>query len=252
MGRQCNTLCKHLTENHIQHCPKTDSTYGDDAGLIAIQFNHPKNGELVDYGLFYSASHHSATSTSNIYRRRQYNLIHTNSAITGGLPVQQNTIVTVDDVLQDTGYNIEFTMTSAREYAVDDWQFYAGEIQNAEVEVYLNNELIVKNVDYRWNGANGSVTLSPGVGNVGDNLEIFVINDGPYAFGYIGIADDSTRRFIQSRDKLYFDTATPLGATVKVTTLSNHDSSRYFFRTRYDMLTRKTLVSWHTKLCRLL
>ena len=49
-------------------------------------------------------------------------------------------------------------MTSAREYAVDDWQFYAGEIQNAEVEVYLNNELIVKNVDYRWNGANGSVT----------------------------------------------------------------------------------------------
>ena len=131
-------------------------------------------------------------------------------------------------------------MTSAREYAVDDWQFYAGEIQNAEVEVYLNNELIVKNVDYRWNGANGSVTLSPGVGNVGDNLEIFVINDGQYAFGYIGIADDSTRRFIQSRDKLYFDTAPALGATVKVTTLSNHDSQD-ISRTKYDMLTRKAL-----------
>ena len=222
---------------------KTDSTYGDDAGLIAIQFNHPpQNGELVDYGLFYSASQsYSATSTQTFTGDGSTTIFTLNSAITGGLPVQQNTIVTVDDVLQDTGYNIEFTMTSAREYAVDDWQFYAGEIQNAEVEVYLNNELIVKNVDYRWNGANGSVTLSPGVGNVGDNLEIFVINDGQYAFGYIGIADDSTRRFIQSRDKLYFDTAPALGATVKVTTLSNHDSQD-ISRTKYDMLTRKTLV----------
>ena len=60
-------------------------------------------------------------------------------------------------------------------------------------------------------------------------------------FGYIGIADDSTRRFIQSRDKLYFDTAPALGATVKVTTLSNHDSQD-ISRTKYDMLTRKTLV----------
>ena len=42
-----------------------------------------------------------------------------------------------------------------------------------------------------------------GVGNVGDNLEIFVINDGQYAFGYIGIADDSTRRFIPIQEISY-------------------------------------------------
>ena len=222
---------------------KTDDTYGDDAGLTAIEFDTPpQSGNFVDYGIFYSASQtYSATSTQTFIGDGSTTVFDLSSSITGGLPVQQNTIVTVDDNILDAGYNIEFTMTSAREYFIDDWQFYANSIQNAEVEVYLNNELLRKNVDYRWNSANGSVTMTPGIGASGDFLEIFVINDGQYAFGYVGIAEDSTRRFIPTRDKIYFDVAPALGAEVKLTTLSNHDSQD-IARTKYNMLTRKTLV----------
>ena len=222
---------------------ETDETYGNDAGKFGIQFNvPPQAGDRIDYGIFYSTSQsYSATSTQTFVGDGSTTVFDLNSSITGGLPVQQNTIVTVNDVVYDAGYNIEFVVTNTREYFIDDWQFYANSIQNAEIEVYLNNELLRKNVDYRFNSGSGGVTLTTGIGVADDLLEIFVINDGQYAFGYIGTAEDSTTRFISTRDKIYFDTAPNVGAVVKLTTFSNHDSQD-IARTKYNMFTRTNLI----------
>ena len=222
---------------------ETDSSYGSDAGKIAIEFDTPpQSGDRIDYGIFYSKTKsYSATSTQTFVGDGNTSVFDLNSSVTGGLPVQQNTIVTIDDVILDAGYNVEFTVTSSREYFIDDWQFYANSIQNAQIEVYLNNELLRKNVDYRFNSGSGGVTLTTGIGVAGDFLEIFVISDGEYAFGYIGTAPDSTTRFIATNDQIHFDVAPALGATVKVTTLSNHDSQD-IARTKYNMFTRTNLI----------
>ena len=204
----------------------------------------PQAGQLVDYGLFYTtAKTFSATNVQTLTGDGSTTVFDVNPALVGGLPTAQNAIVEVNNNILDAGYNVDFTITDAatREYQIQEWQFFSNSVRGEDIEVYLNDELLTKNIQYRWDSANNSVTLSAGIGVVGDKLDVFFSIDGQYAFGYVGVGADSTTKFLQDRSKIYFDTAPALGETIRITSFSNHDVQD-FERIKYDLVSRVPLV----------
>ena len=51
-------------------------------------------------------------------------------------------------------------------------------IRDGVVEVYINDQLLRKAIQYRWSSTNNSITLTQGVGEVGDKIEIFSTRRG--------------------------------------------------------------------------
>ena len=204
----------------------------------------PQTGQKVNYGLFYTtATNFSATSVQTLTGDGSTTIFDVNPALVGGLPTAHNTIVEVNNNILDAGYNTEFEITNAttREYQIQEWQFLANSVRGEDIEVYLNNVLLEKNVEYRWDSSNNSVKLTSGIGAVGDTLDVFFSVDGQYAFGYVGVGADSTTKFLQDRSKIYFDTAPALGETIKITSFSNHDIQD-FERIKYNLVSRVALV----------
>ena len=204
----------------------------------------PQSGQVVDYGLFYTtAKNFSATNVQTLIGDGSTTVFDVNPALVGGLPTAQNAIVEVNNNILDAGYNTEFKITDAtiREYQIQEWQFFANSIRGEDIEVYLNNELLTRNIQFRWDSTNNSVKLSAGVGEVNDVLDVFFSVDGTYAFGFVGEGADSTTKFLQDRSKIYFDTAPGLGDTIRITSFSNHDLQN-FERIKYDLLSRVALV----------
>ena len=204
----------------------------------------PQAGQVVDYGLFYTtAKTFSATNVQTLTGDGSTTIFDVNPALVGGLPTAQNAIVEVNNNILDAGYNVDFTITNAatREYQIQEWQFFSNSIRGEDIEVYLNDELLTKNIKYRWDSSNNSVVLSAGIGAVGDKLDIFFSIDGQYAFGYIGVGADSSTKFLQDRSKIYFDTAPALGEVIRITSFSNHDVQN-FERIKYNLVNRVVLV----------
>ena len=169
----------------------------------------PQSGQVVDYGLFYTtAKNFSATNVQTLIGDGSTTVFDVNPALVGGLPTAQNAIVEVNNNILDAGYNTEFKITDAtiREYQIQEWQFFANSIRGEDIEVYLNNELLTRNIQFRWDSTNNSVKLSAGVGEVNDVLDVFFSVDGTYAFGFVGEGADSTTKFLQDRSKIYFCT----------------------------------------------
>ncbi len=223
-----------------------NSTLSEDANKnFVITFDTaPQAGQLVDYGLFYTtAKNFSATNVQTLIGDGSTTIFDVNPALVGGLPTAQNAIVELNNNILDAGYNVDFTITNAstREYQIQEWQFLTNSVRGEDIEVYLNDELLVKNVQYRWDSSNNSVVLSAGIGGVGDKLDVFFSIDGQYAFGYVGVGADSSTKFLQDRSKIYFDTAPTLGETVRITSFSNHDIQD-FERIKYNLVSRVTLV----------
>ena len=214
-------------------------------GNFVITFGTaPQAGNEIHYGLFYTtATNFSATNVQTLVGDGSTTIFDVNPALVGGLPTAQNAIVQVGSSILDAGYNVDFTITDAatREYQIQEWQFFSNSVRGEDIEVYLNDELLVKNIQYRWDSANNSVKLSAGIGAVGDKLDVFFSIDGQYAFGYIGVGADSSTKFLQDRSKIYFDTAPALGQTVTITSFSNHDVQG-FERIKYNLVSRVPLV----------
>ena len=214
-------------------------------GWFVITFDTaPQTGQVVDYGLFYSTgTNFSATNVQTLIGDGSSTIFDMSPAIIGGLPTAQNAIVSINGAIQDAGYNVDFTITDSnvREYQVQEWQVFSNSVRGEDIEVYLNNELLRRNIQYRWDSANNSVILSAGIGSLNDIIDVFFSIDGQYAFGYIGEDDDSSTKFISDRTKIYFDTAPALGDTIKITGFSNHDVQD-IERIKYDLISRVPLV----------
>ena len=221
---------------------RIDSTLskGTDNNFVITFGTAPQAGQEIHYGLFYTTSNtFSATSVETIIGDGSSTAFDLSTPLVGSLPNAQNAIVDINNRILDAGYNVEFTVTdsSVREYQIQEWQFLANSVRGEDIEVYINNVLLEKNVEYRWDSSNNSVKISAGIAKVNDVIDVFFSIDGEYAFGYVGVADDSTTRFIQDRSKIYFDTAPALGETVTITTFSNHDIQD-FERIKYNVVNR--------------
>ena len=137
-------------------------------------------------------------------------------------PLHFKTIVKVGNKIYDSGYSLRHITTSTKlEYQIEEWQFPPGTIDSRYVEVYLNG-VILETVQYNLIvGASTVVRLKGEVQQKdGDILDIFVMTNGEYRFGYV---DPSSRLFVKTPNKIYFDTAITEDTEIEIFTFSNHD-----------------------------
>ena len=109
-------------------------------------------GQEIHYGLFNNTTF-SATSVETIIGdgSSAFDL----STLVGSLPNAPNAIVDINNRILDAGYNVEFTVTDpkCKRISIQEWQFLANSVRGEDIEVYINNVLLEKNVEYRWDSS---------------------------------------------------------------------------------------------------
>ena len=143
-------------------------------------------------------------------------------------PLSYNTIVKVDNTILNPGYNIQYTVTDLLEleFQLELFQQPQGTVATEQIQTYLNGELLVFPTDYSFNVANSSITLTPGLAEVGDILEIYILEDGEYTI---------------NGNQVIIETAPVDGKSVEVYRFSNHDLLG-IERINYDVVARSTLT----------
>jgi hypothetical protein len=155
-------------------------------------------------------------------------------------PLHFKTIVKAGNKIFNAGYNQRYiTKATTLEYKIEEWQFPPGSLDSRYVEVYLNG-VILDTV--KWNLIVGASTVIRLKGEVqqqdGDILDVFVMTDGEYRFGYV---DSGSRLFVKTPNQIYFDTAIAEGTEIQIFTFNNHDYQD-IQRISYDVVDRINLV----------
>ena len=135
-------------------------------------------------------------------------------------------------------------MTAAtREYQLDNFQILPGSVNNKGIQVFLNGKKLTYLQDWTFTGASSSagssiVRIKTAVGHAtGDILDVYLVNDGQYAFGYV----DAGGEFVDTPDTIYLDTAYNENDVLTVYQFSNHDSQG-FERKQLDVISRVTIT----------
>ena len=221
------------------------SAYGADKGFTGIRFSTaPALNSVIDYGLFYaSGTNFSQVATQEFTADGSTKTYTLATTPIGSNPVANQTIVKVNGTILNAGYSDKHTITgSILEYQLQSWQLGFNTIRGEDIEVYLDGVKLVRNIEYKWNSGTNTVEMTTGIATAGQILDIFLVMDGEYAFGYVGIepGPDSSTKFIATPGVIYFDTAPALDAVVEVTTFSNHDIQD-IERTKYNVISRTTI-----------
>ena len=156
-------------------------------------------------------------------------------------PNSHNVIVKQGNKILNPGYNQQFTVTAGvREYFLEIWQTPIGSFDNSDVLVLLNGNELKIATEYNIRPANSSVILEPGIGNIGDILEVYIRTDGEYAFGSIQVIDNQNQ-WVDSGADLQLNVAPGIGEKLTVFTFNKHDIQD-FERINYDVVARSTLA----------
>ena len=123
-------------------------------------------------------------------------------------PTRYRVLVEVDGQMLPPGYSRQFAVGAEREYPLEQWQFPGGTVLPVNVIAYLKGVEIPRSIAWQYDTANSTVILFPGVGEVGDDLIIYIVDDGDYQL---------------SGADLTLDTAPAIGEKVKVWQFTNHD-----------------------------
>ena len=144
------------------------------------------------------------------------------------LPTEHNVIVKVDNKILNAGYNIQYTIpeNSQREYPLEIFQVPAGSLAVSDLKVFLNSVEITTPLQWRFEIANSSITLSDDVGLPGDLLEMYVITDGEYRI---------------DGDTITLDTAPVNNSVVEIIQFTNHNLLETE-RVNYEVVSRTTLI----------
>ena len=154
------------------------------------------------------------------------------------------TIVKVNNKILNAGYNRRFVTTAAkREYQLEEFQIPPGAVNNKQMKVFLNNKELAYNTEWTFTGSRkasgGSlVRLKSKVKQLdGDVLNVYLLNDGEYSYGYFNAAND----FVSTPGTLYLNSVYTDSDTITVYQFSNHDSQG-FARQQYDIVDRISLT----------
>ena len=155
-------------------------------------------------------------------------------------PLHFKTLVKAGNKIFNAGYNQRYiTKATTLEYKIEEWQFPPGSLDSRYVEVYLNG-VILDTV--KWNLIVGASTVIRLKGEVqqqdGDILDVFVMTDGEYRFGYV---DSASRLFVKTPNQIHFDTAIAEGTEIEIFTFNNHDYQD-IQTINYDVIDRINLV----------
>ena len=219
--------------------------YGVDKGYTGIRFSTaPALNAVIDFGLFYATGTNFSQVASQSFvadgSTTQYTLA---TAPIGSNPVANQTIVKVDGSILNAGYSDRHVISAnVLQYQLQNWQLGLNTIRGEDIEVYLDGIKLVRNIQYKWDSASNIVNITANVATAGQILDVFLVADGAYAFGYVGVdPDDSSTKFIATPGVIYFDTAPALDVTVEVTTFSNHDILD-IERIKYNVISRTSIA----------
>ena len=153
-------------------------------------------------------------------------------------PLEHNVIVKVGNKILRAGYNQSFNVTTAnRQYQLRDYQITQAGVGANKVRVFLNGTELTLSTSWNWDTFNATVNLFADVGVDGDVLDVYVIDDGEYAFGYL----DNNGLWVETTGQVHLDTAPVNGETVTVYQLTNHDV-RKIERMNLDVVTRNPVT----------
>jgi hypothetical protein len=174
--------------------------YGIDKGYTGIRFSSaPALDAVIDFGLFYTTGTNFSQVANQTFvadgSTTQYTLATTPI---GSNPVANQTIVKVDGSILNAGYSDRHVIgANVLQYQLQNWQLGFNTIRGEDIEVYLDGIKLVRNIQYKWDSASNIVNVTANVATAGQILDVFLVADGAYAFGYVGVdPDDSSTKFI--------------------------------------------------------
>ena len=236
---------------------ESDNSY-DYPGNVVIQLAEPAlEGNVVRFALFTGKE----TVTRNFSQVTIDEFVSDGSTTQFELtqtpfsqePSQSYTIVKVNNSILYSGYNQKFEVSSTREYQLDRWQAPVGTLNNWDLEVYLNGRKLLFLQEWSFFGGGafdpsldpddqpGSVVvLADNIGVAGDELQVFVISDGEYRYGFYQTDDDSSNSFVETPGILNLDNPYNAGDTITVYQFSNN-SSQKIDRSNYFIVERTSL-----------
>jgi len=199
---------------------ETDASY-ESKGLTLLRLSvAPEPGTIIQYVIYDSEVKSFASVTTDEFTGDGCTTAFTlGAAPFNKKPLQHNTIVQVGNKILKAGFNEQFTISATREYEVTKWQFAQASIPAETVKVFINNVEQTINQTYRWNRFNNTVELFVDTGQIGDTLDVFIIDHGEFDFGYF----DSNNVYVETPTQIHLDTAPTSGEKVRVYTFANHD-----------------------------
>ena len=205
---------------------ETDSAYAV-ANRVAVRFDSaPAQDSVINIVVYESTSQSFSEVTQNTYTgdgsTTQYQLNPTPFTQT---PFTNNVIVKVNDSVLRSGFHKKFTVSVLREYEFENWQVLPGTVNTTDVRVYLN-KIELTSAEYTWNPGNSSVTLTGGIGVVGDVLDVYIAN-GEYSVTDAGV--------------LSLSVAPVQGSTITSYQFSKHDVQD-IDRTQYDVVAKLSIT----------
>ena len=157
------------------------------------------------------------------------------------IPSSHNVIVKKGNKILNAGYNQQFDVkANQREYYMEIWQTPIGSFDNSNVLAILNGRELKIATEFNIRPANSSIILEPGIGQAGDILEVYIRDDGDYAFGSIQVVN-SQNAWVETPNTLQLKTAPGVGEKIEVFTFNKHDIQD-FERINFDLVARTTLT----------
>lgn len=205
---------------------ETDSSYAV-PNRVAIRFNSaPASNSFINIVVYESASQSFSEVTQDIFTgdgsTATYQMNQTPFSQT---PFTNNVIVKVNNDVLRSGFHKKFTVSTLREYEFKNWQVLPGVVNASDVRAFLNKTELTS-AQYRWNPGTSSVTLTSGVGVIGDILDVYIEN-GEYSVSDTGL--------------ITFASAPAQSSTITAYQFSKHDVQD-IDRTQYDVVAKLSVT----------
>ena len=155
-------------------------------------------------------------------------------------PAGIHTLVQIGDDILHSGFNQQFTVSSARDYQLDLWQIPIALIQSSQIQVYLNGRLLEYTIDWTFTSAEAfdsdtpldqqkgnTIKIADNVGVAGDTLLVYIITESQYRFGYFEQQGDSSSVFVPTPSICSFEVDRPIGTRMKVYQFSNSTAQKF-------------------------
>jgi hypothetical protein len=177
----------------------TNGSIVDNNGFVGIELTSaPLIGDVFDYTIYNSTvANFSQIILDETFVADGTKMWHEFDGATPlpytKAPLANNILVQVNNKVLNPGYRKKFTLTAARAYDIDRWQFDdITQIYQRDILVYINNEKISQEF-WQYDPTNGRIELlTTRVGQVGQTMEVYIVRDAEYTFMDTTVTFDSS------------------------------------------------------------
>ena len=213
----------------------------EDPKAVIVFGQAPRDNSVVNFAVYEAVDNFSKIETQEFTGDGSTVNFTLDKTPYSSIPHTHNVIVEVGNKVLNAGYNQQFVVDDTnREYFLEIWQTPIGSFDNSNVLALLNGVELKIATEFNIRPANSSIILEPGIGKAGDILEIYIRDDGEYAFGSVEVIDNQNT-WVETPGVLKLDVAPAFGEKVKITTYSKHDIQD-FERQNFDLVARSTLI----------